>query len=272
MKTLTLLISLFLFSNVIAQNISPYQGKMVFSNKYETQITYVDLNHVSIKIQSFLSDKLDMQLDDTKYNLTDGVGEIISIYTEGIAINREPKSIRIIYNVFGIGHDFVIKEATISGDIDIVIRFFVRFWKTTLSFDNLKNGEIASYRFLQDKISFSDNVIKITNTAIKNVADFKPVIPGTSKVNYDHIKKEKTPVKVDKIKRRRYFYNVKKRKNSLKFEQTRKHFADKMGNSSEFKTGLNEFMKPYKKGIYLVTVVYTYTNKKLTEIEFNINK
>ena len=272
MKTLTLLITLFIFGNITAQSISPYQGKMIFSNEYETQITYVDLNHVSIKIQSFLSDKLDMQLDDTKYNLTDGVGEIIEIYTDKIAINTEPKSLKIIYNVFAIGHDFVIKEATISGDIDTVIHFFVRFWKTTLSFNNLKSEEIASYRFLQDKISFSNNVIKITNTAIKNVADFKPVIPGTSNSNYDHVEKEKTPVKSDIIKLRSYTYKVNKQKKHLKFEQTRKHFADKMRDSNEFKTALNEFMQPYKKGTYLVKVIYTYTNKKLTKIDFDINK
>ena len=257
MKKLTLLITLFIFSNLFAQG-----------NNYETQITYKDLNHVSTKIEAFLNDNYTMQIDDTNFNLKDGTGEITQIYKEQIAINKNVKAIKVTYNVFTLKNEFIIKEASITGSNEIVIGFYISFWNTNLNFDDIKDKEIASNRYFQDRISLSNSTIKITNTSIKSIADFKPIVPGITTTNYDHNKNKETVVKPIKQRFKKYTYSVEKKKKTLKYKQTRKHFADEMGKSVELKTALNEFMKSYKKGTYLVKVIYLYTGNEVTKIDF----
>ena len=211
-RQLILITIIFLTQNVFAQNISPYYPAPFFSstlNKYECQFTYFDLNFVSLNIQDFMSRKFAMSQDgsQSKYNLKEGKGTISNVYIDQISINREPRKIKITYTIFPIEKEFVIKSVKITGNADVVLKFYVYFWSTTLNFDDVSKKEAVSNRYFQDRISYSYNngnsYIQINNTTVKDDKNFiDNFIIKKTKYNKEKIEAEKKEeiLKQEKIK------------------------------------------------------------------------
>lgn len=271
----------------ISQEVSPYFPTPFSSeNRYETQMTYFDLNFVSLKVQDFFSRKFLMQQSDSKANLKEGKGTITNIYEDKIAINRDTRKVNVTYEVFPIGNEFVIKNVQIEGDYEVVTKFYVYYWSTDLNFGDLKDKEIAKNYFLQDRISYSSNngntIINIVNTAIEDEEKFtKDYLEKKQKFDVDKkaldLKKEQKIAAYKKEekraaiqKTRTYKYDVVKKKKKLTYKQSNQYLIDKNAKSEHLKKGINSFMENKKRGVYLIKVIYKYENDKLISTDFKV--
>lgn len=158
-----------------AQKISPYYpGKPAIVNdynEYQTQITFVDLNHVVLKIQDFLSSKMKLSPHGKeRYNLKEGIGTISYEY---LTSSGKPKKINLTFTVFPIDHDFIIESCAITGDNDLVLQFYVKYWDTNINIDEITAKRTAHSRFLQDEISYYPGHLIIKNSTIRSRDEFK---------------------------------------------------------------------------------------------------
>lgn len=275
-KLLSLIVILFI-QNSFSQKISPFPDEPALKspyNEYQTQITYFDFNFVSMNFQNYMIKKTNMTLDDTKYNLKSGVGTITDIYINN-GINTKIKKLYFTYTVFTIENDFVIKKLRISGDTDVVLKFYIFYWSTNLNYDDVKGRETVSNRFLQDRISYNFNegksFIEINNTSIKNTEEFIKRLTKVLKEKKEaekikdsldlisEIKKEKEKVEMDKeLEIQRQITLVKKAENDKKINIAyQKRQAQLKKEQEDFDKSLNT-----KKEIFTYQVVKK--KKKLT--------
>lgn len=298
MKKISFILLLFITVNSFAQKISPYFPDPFLtssSNKYQTQISYFDLNFVTLKLQDYMSYKFLMTLNDekTKYELNEGKGDITFAFIDKMAINKKPRELFFKYSVFPLEKELVITELKITGDTDTVLRFYIDFWTTTLNFDDVSKTETVSNRLFQDRISYSYNngnsYVTVKNTTIENPEEFITEYEA-KKVEFDKnekiriaqkeieekerakrleeeqkIKEKERNTQITKVK-----YQVIKKKRNLKFEKTNKYFPDKHSEEANLKSRFNEFLAEKEKGTYIIEVQYKLVYKELTDINFEI--
>lgn len=170
MKKLTYLI---LFISVIstAQPISPYYPEPLNHGRYLTPMTYVDFNHVTMKLQDFLSDRYRMVLVDSKFNVKNEKGNIIYDFQSGMIANSSDK-LTFNFKVFAIGHSLVIQEITVTGSLATRIRFFVRYWPTTITIEDLEVKKVATSNYYMDVVEFFPDKITVKNNTIKSTEEF----------------------------------------------------------------------------------------------------
>lgn len=147
---------------------------------HSTQFTYIDINYVSPKIEQFVSDKLNLcrvsELD--KYDFTDFDKIIEYNYKTCIGVGK-PKTLLIRFVVFAHENNLIIKKVIIKGFDEYVLQFFIKFWYTKLNFDTVREGEIVSNFFLQDKVFLvrnKDLTIDIESSTIKSQEEFNKII------------------------------------------------------------------------------------------------
>jgi len=219
MRRIAFIIFVLTYSIVIkSQIISPYypsdlRGK---NNRYETPMTYVELNHVSNRVQLFMNDVLDMTMGDGYPKFNDN--SLKEVYVDKVSINRTPSRLTIEYSTFSIGHDYVVKNVKISGDK--VIEFFVRFWNTTMSFNEVKEKGIVHYVFLQDKSTLYYNhgncYIEVINTTINNASEFKVLF---TRLQHEYLEKQKKD-SIQKVEKQKAI-ELKREKERLEAERKR---------------------------------------------------
>lgn len=310
-KILTIFAFILIAKNTYSQKISPYFPQKFYvttQNKYETQVTYFDLNFVTLKIQDYMSYEFGMTLNDEKmkYELKDGKGFITYAFIEKIAINSKPKELFFKFKVFPIEKDLVIEKLKITGNENAVLKFYVSFWTTTLNFDDVKKKEIVSNRIWQDRISYSYNnrnsFIEIDNTTIKSNEDFitkyqinKKEFNKKEKISAEKRKLEKIKIqkqkeeynrkliaekKVKEEKREkerntkitRFEYRVIKKKRKLKYEKTNSYFKDEISKKINLHQEFSKFLANKEKGTYLIIVKYTEIYNELQKTEFKVKK
>lgn len=270
MKKIALILVLITSANSYAQKISPYFPEPFLtssSNKYQTQISYFDLNFVTLKLQDYMSYNFAMTLNDEKmkYELKDGKGDITFAFIDKIAMNKKPRELYFKYTVFPLEEEFVIKELKITGDSDAVLRFYVSFWTTTLNFDDVSKTEIVSNRLFQDRISYSFNkgnsYVIVKNTTIESSEEFINEFE-IKKIEFDknekiriaqkEIEEKERAKKLEEEKKIRETerntqitkvkYQVVKKKRNLKFEKTNKYFPDKHSEKANLESRFNELL------------------------------
>lgn len=182
MQRLITLLCVFITVITFAQSpdISPHYPKVLISQRGETQFTYYDLNFVNTNIQFFVKSNMGMKLiDDPIFNLNDdGKGTIDYNYTENIVIGkRKPYNIIFSYTVEPIGHLLVITKCKITGSPIKVADFFIKYWKTDIQLEKVKQEKIIYNYYVQDKITYHVNkgnpFISIENTTIKDFKTFE---------------------------------------------------------------------------------------------------
>ncbi len=163
---------------------SPYGLPYASLASTETsQITFFDLNFITIRVQSFLEARLGFHLIDEP-SLVKEVNLSSLTYKfqqSNVYVGTKiPKPMLIKYFFFTNSYgNPIISKCIIDGDDDSVIKFFVNYWPTTIHFDgNKKNGVFFSY-FLQDKIELYQQVLKnygklsITNSTLNSTTDYE---------------------------------------------------------------------------------------------------
>ncbi len=279
---------------LFSQQISPYYPNRIrlgSLNENETQVTYVDFNFVSLRMQDFLDKKLEMSFVDTKYNIVGGKGTITNTYKESIAIGRNPRSLNFTYTVFPIGSHYVIKQLKTTGASNLVTLFFVSYWTTTLNINTISKTEIAYNYLAQDKASYYYNkgktFVKVVNNTIKDDEKFIKEFQ-TKKVEHEKkqalIAKQEEIRKLERLERKKKFDSIKntekerckyvvlKKKDKLEYEFRRQYGSqyDRNAKQLNFDTELSNFMADKAKGKYTIEIKYTLVYEKVEKFEFSV--
>lgn len=141
-----------------------------------TQITYFDLNFVNLKIEQFLSSNLYLVPSGSpEINMKGQIKTITTHYNSKITFNNAAnRTFTVKYYLLTSDYTkgFIIKSCEIYGYFDWVAKFYLKYWTTTLNFENAKRGEVVVNYLWQDRVAFSGNgrqaKIAVTNNTIKN--------------------------------------------------------------------------------------------------------
>lgn len=174
-----LLVSVWGFSQA---PISPYYPEPLNHGRYLTPVTFVELNHVSMKFQDFLADRYRMVIVDSKYNIIDGNGNVIFDYSSGLISNSESK-LKFNFKVFSIDHHLIIESITITGDLPTLFAFFVDYWPTKITVEDLKNTKLGTSKYYMDLVEFDINRIFITNSTISSPEEFLSLFETKTKTS-----------------------------------------------------------------------------------------
>ena len=175
-----------------------------FPHDYLVQCTYCDFGEVQQKIMAFVQEVNKWEvvgMDKIK-----GSNIWVQKYrnTGVFSNNRKPGKVNVRYNLFKnkFGNE-IIKDITFSGDWDMLVSFYIRFWDTNLHITpELKS--ISYNHFWQDKIMLSsidtngEGKLIITNSQIKNEQDYDTYLKN-SVLNKSKAPNKNTVVK-DSIK------------------------------------------------------------------------
>ena len=132
------------YKDILAQRNHNYQT--IFANR-----SGLDFSEVA-EAGSFINDK---------YKLSGQVFECGKNCNEWVYKNTpvgdiKPKEIRfkLYWDVLSDGTKLS-KKVIFTGDDQLLTNFYVDYWNTTLDFETIKQGEVASVRFLSDVATYS---------------------------------------------------------------------------------------------------------------------
>lgn len=172
-KTLLLLLfSVFAFG----QNVSPYypaKQSEALRGLEPSQLTYYDTIFFQSLIPEFLNRNMAMTQVDTDLNPKTMVlkQSYQDQFSTGV-LNFEVKTDVIKSNV---ETPEIVKSIKVTGTPERVIRFFVRYWDSTLDFESVKSD--VERKHLQDSAKFYFNkgkpYILVTNNTYKTTKDFE---------------------------------------------------------------------------------------------------
>jgi hypothetical protein len=180
MKKLLLITALLMVSFTQAQEVSPYYpAKITVTDPFNftSQLTYYDLNFITVNISEFLSYRMNMvvEKDNDSKLLSDG-GTYTITYTDKLSQSGNKKLI-ITYIVGLVDTVYTIQSVKISGSKDRVIDFFIEFWQTTVNFEEPTGNSDVSLLTGQDVVKFYFNkgnpYIAVSNSAYKSLSEFK---------------------------------------------------------------------------------------------------
>ena len=125
-------------------------------NKNIDQITGQNINDVAMKMQSFMSRKMRLTASKEQSFVHHTKNDVDVIYHYQ-KFNDPDKTIKLLFGTNPEGHDLIVTDVTISGDRDLIIEFFVKYWNTEINLDT--NSEpLAESRYLNDKVElFNSN-------------------------------------------------------------------------------------------------------------------
>lgn len=173
---------LFLFASFLgrSQEVSPFYPAKYVGDKparFTSQMTYFDLNFISIHVSEFLTYKMAMDIEKTDSSklLHDG-GKLTITYSDRFSQSGSQK-LSITYDVVKVNDVFTIEAVKITGDKKRIVSFFINFWKTTIHFDEPSGNSDVSLHMGQDDVNYFFNkgnpYIAITNGTYKNAAAFR---------------------------------------------------------------------------------------------------
>lgn len=165
------LLFIFLCSSFcFAQKVTSYRNGFASENNYQVPLTYSDYSEAIYNVQMFLQKELSMSFDDD-WNDKDVKGNdtIIAMKFNENGFNKNFGSLILRQYCFYVDGTPVFDKVEITGDIDIVLKFWAYFWTTNPKFNySGKTGLIAENYFISDKIQFfrtkKGAKILVTNT------------------------------------------------------------------------------------------------------------
>tara|TARA_R100001369_G_scaffold88101_1_gene124186 strand:- start:1823 stop:2290 length:468 start_codon:yes stop_codon:yes gene_type:complete len=130
------------------------------------QLTGSDLNEVTYKIDSFTSKSMRLtKKGDQKFKHTD-TGVIVTQHFQ--KFNAPEKTMAITYSTTPKGNRLYVNDITVTGNQELLIDFYVKFWDTTIQLDTTKSDLLANSRYLNDQVKlYAGNTQKITVTGSK---------------------------------------------------------------------------------------------------------
>lgn len=134
---------------------------------YLTEFNNMRLNFVNPRVQSFLSERLDLVLiGEPQHTVTDSLITITEEYKK--KISKHDNKLTVTYKVVPDGSEMVIQSCQISGFDVYVFDFFIKYWKTTLNFEDVKKEEIVVNYWISDRASLSMNNQQAVIDIVKN--------------------------------------------------------------------------------------------------------
>lgn len=126
------------------------------SETYLTEFNNMNLNFVNPRVQDFLDDQLDLvPSGEPEYNFADGQVTVSETYRKKVHTDGKDLTLQVIYKAKPEGNDLIIESSQIKGFDVYVIEFFIKYWKTTLNFDNVKSQELLTNYWITDRASLS---------------------------------------------------------------------------------------------------------------------
>lgn len=197
-----------------------FKMQTLSNHGYATQITYFDLNFVDQRMQNFLRTQLNMSFSGfPKFTKENGY-QILNVgyVKDGAYIgNQKIRHLYFKYTLFeNKSKRSMIKSLKIYGSAIDVIDFYVRYWPTTINFDQSKS-KIAFNYLLQDKATIACSTkdgswsISVENTTIHDTNEFYRELDksSTSNVSLETAYSLKQKVEKDsmrKVMSRNIFY------------------------------------------------------------------
>jgi len=128
---------------------------------YTTEFNNMDLNFVNNKVQKFLNLRLDMALTEDSHQsvVTDSCINISESY-HSTKINEKSRKLTFTYSVKAEEGSsiLIVHSCKITGDKSSVIDFYIKYWDTTLDFDNTKKEEFVVNHWINDRIALTWNL------------------------------------------------------------------------------------------------------------------
>lgn len=285
MKLLYFCLLITVFSN--AQTISPYYPSEPMFDGEETQFTFFEYNYVSVRIQNFLSNNMDMTFVSDDYIVNDPYTKLRLIFKK--YVSQDNQRLKFDFILFNTDDKLIIKSVKITGDYELLALFFVKYWNTTLQFsDTVGENPIAYSYYLQDKAEFirekNSYAIVVNNSTIRDVNNFITDF-NAKKISYqkeldDHQEKKRLEnEKKDSIAKENFIkkntryaefeYSVIKRKNKLEIKRLGA-FPDSYVSQIDIQEELAQFLINYKNGGYLINVGYTIFKDKVSDVRLKI--
>jgi hypothetical protein len=138
---------------------------------YTTEFNLMRLNFVNRKIQSFLSEVMDMSVTENSSNLSTIDSSMVlteSYHSKKLNETKKGLKFSFVVKAENQGHDFIIQSCRITGDRSSVLDFYLKYWKTTLDFENTKKEELVINHWINDRISLTWNDKEAYITVEKN--------------------------------------------------------------------------------------------------------
>lgn len=251
---------------------SYYPAPLYFEQSWLTPMGYVEFNHVSTKLQRFMSSKMEMSLNDDKtvYDVGEkGVGTITMHFTDKFSVGTTPKTMALTFNVFALDHNFIIESVKMTGDQNRLRWFFVQYWPTTLTLDDLGSKKIAHNYLYQDEAAYYGNYIEVKNNTIKSKEEFfatynKAVADQETKKLETAKRKELEAIK--KAAERETYetvtVNIKKNRNGIEFDNV----------PQELQSHISEYLKNKDNGDYVLRINKTIQNNTITNANIYTDK
>ena len=129
---------------------------------YLTEFNGMRVNFVNPRVQSFLSERMDLvAVGHPETNFSDGTVIITEVYKKKVHANdKQDLKLFVTYKAIPEGNEFIIQSSQISGYDLYVTEFFIRYWKTTLNFEDVKKQEIVTNYWITDRASLSADAKK----------------------------------------------------------------------------------------------------------------
>lgn len=135
----------------------------VAPHRYFTIFYGIDVNFAMSKLSMFLQDDL-MGLTPVDFKVVQS--GLLEKFVPGISMEEEYLNVR--YYLKEEGKYDNITRCEITGTADLVVRLYVSFWPQKIKLGGYKQGEIAHYEYLGDRVSLygiSQNLYKIEITS-----------------------------------------------------------------------------------------------------------
>jgi len=175
MKNFTLFL-LLISGALFSQEISPYyptKQDNAYRGAEASQLTYYYSDYVQGLLQNFLDYNLMMSLIDTKVDLKNKI--YTQVYQDKFSTGKLYVNLYFDKIDANVTNPEIIKSIKITGTRMNVIYFFVKFWDTTIQYEDVKAD--VERNQLQDKARLYFNTgkpyIVISNTAYHTTKDFE---------------------------------------------------------------------------------------------------
>lgn len=126
-----------------------------------TKFNGMDLNFVNWNVQDFMSKYMGMKpIGDQKVDMTKPIKTIETIYVKSISQNNKQHKMSVKYYLVPEGNKIKIKSCEISGYWDYVVMFYVKYWNTTLNFEEAKGKELVVNHLIDDRVALEVSAAK----------------------------------------------------------------------------------------------------------------
>ena len=129
----------------------------VQADNYLTEFNGMRVSFVNPRVQGFLSEELEFSISgEPETSVAGDLATITETYVKKVGINgKADLNLKVKYTAIPQGDEFIIQSCEISGYDRYVIEFFIKYWKTSLNFEDVKEKEVVMNYWNTDRAALS---------------------------------------------------------------------------------------------------------------------